>query len=371
MELALELARKCCGYTFPNPPVGCIIVEYDKIKKHHKIISFGQTQKTGRPHAEFNAISKASFKSKKEYFCYSSLEPCSHLGRSHSCVDEILKHPISEVFFSIIDPDKRVFGNGSILLKKNGVKVSHGILKNEALELYKGYFLNRILGRPKVTLKIASSLDGKIAGNKDKWITNETSRKFVHRLRFDNDAVLIGGNTAKTDDPRLNCRIKGLEKFSPIKIVVKKNFDLSKNLKIFSKSKKTKTIVFTTSIKKEEDFKVQNNIEIRKLKKKEFNFKTILRKLTEYGISNVLVEGGSKINSFLLQEDLVDDLIIFRSNFFIGENGQNTLSNLDSIFNPQKKKFILKQIDNFDNDVIEMYESQNLKNFLKKVRENY
>ena len=371
MELALELARKCYGYTFPNPPVGCIIVEYDKIKKHHKIISFGQTQKTGRPHAEFNAISKASFKSKKEYFCYSSLEPCSHLGRSHSCVNEILKHPISEVFFSIIDPDKRVFGSGSKLLKKNGVRVSHGILKNEALELYKGYFLNRILGRPKVTLKIASSLDGKIAGNKNKWITNEISRKFVHRLRFENDAVLIGGNTAKIDNPRLNCRIKGLEKFSPMKIIVKKKFNLSKNLKIFSKSNNTKTIVFTTCIEKERDFKDYDNIEIKKLKKKEFNFKTILRKLTEFGISNILVEGGSKINSFLLQENLVDDLIIIRSNFFIGENGQNTLSNLNSTFSPQNKKFILKQINNFDNDIIEMYENQNLKNFFKKVKEKF
>ena len=371
MELALDLARKCYGYTFPNPPVGCVIVEYDKIKKHHKIISFGQTQKSGRPHAEFNAIRKANFKPKKKYFCYSSLEPCCHIGRSHSCVNEILKHPISEVIFSIIDPDKRVFGSGSKLLKKNGVKVSNGILKNEALELYKGYFINRILGRPRVTLKIASSLDGKISGNKNKWITNGISRKFVHRLRFDNDAVLIGGNTAKIDNPRLNCRITGLEKFSPIKIIVKKNFDLSNNLKIFSKSNKTKTIIFTTSIKKEKDFKDNNNIEIKKLKEKEFNFKTILSRLTEFGISNVLVEGGSKINSFLLREDLVDDLIIFRSNFFIGENGQNVLSNLSSIFNPQRSKFILKQINNFDNDVVEMYENQNIKNFFEKVKANF
>lgn len=250
MEIALDLARKCSGFTFPNPPVGCVIVEYDKIKKDHKIVSYGQTQISGRPHAEFNAIKQTFFKTKKDYICYSSLEPCCHKGRSESCVSQILRTPIKKVVFSVIDPDKRVKGKGKEILKEYGISVSSGLLKKSAINLYSGYFLNRIFGRPKITLKIASSLDGKIYGNKSKWITNEITRSFVHSLRFENDAILIGGNTAKVDNPRLDCRLKGLEGFSPIKIVISKSFDLSKNLKIFSIKPKVKIIVFTTNLKK-------------------------------------------------------------------------------------------------------------------------
>ena len=151
---------------------------------------------------------------------------------------------------------------------------------------------------------------------KSKWITNEITRSFVHSLRFENDAILIGGNTAKVDNPRLDCRLKGLEGFSPIKIVISKSFDLSKNLKIFSINPKVKIIVFTTNLKKKKDFISKKNIEFHILDEKEFNIKNIIKKLTLYGISNVLVEGGAKINSFFLKENLVDDLIITRGNFF-------------------------------------------------------
>ena len=367
MEIALDLARKCSGFTFPNPPVGCVIVEYDKIKKDHKIVSYGQTQISGRPHAEFNAIKQTFFKTKKDYICYSSLEPCCHKGRSESCVSEILRTPIKKVVFSVIDPDKRVKGKGKEILKEYGITVSSGLLKKSAIDLYSGYFLNRIFGRPKITLKIASSLDGKIYGNKSKWITNEITRSFVHSLRFENDAILIGGNTAKVDNPRLDCRLKGLEGFSPIKIVISKSFDLSKNLKIFSINPKVKIIVFTTNLKKKKDFISKKNIEFHILDEKEFNIKNIIKKLTLYGISNVLVEGGAKINSFFLKENLVDDLIITRGNFFLGKDGLDTLVNISKKSNINKNNFILKKVWNFKNDVIEYYNNVKFEKLLKEI----
>ena len=367
MEIALDLARKCSGFTFPNPPVGCVIVEHDKIKKDHKIVSYGQTQISGRPHAEYNAIEQTVFKTKKDYTCYSSLEPCCHKGRSESCVSEILKTPIKNVVFSVVDPDKRVNGKGRKILKEFGISVSNGLLKKSAIDLYSGYFSNRIVGRPKITLKIATSIDGKIYGNKNKWITNEITRKFVHSLRFENDAILIGGNTAKVDNPRLDCRIKGLENFSPIKIVISKSFDLSKNLKIFSTNSKVKTIVFTTSLKKNKDFIGKKNIEFHVLGEKEFRIKNIIKKLTSFGISNVLVEGGAKINSFFLKENLVDDLIVTRGNFFLGNDGLDTLAEIGLNLNVSKNSFILKNMWNFKNDVIEFYRNIKYEKFLKKI----
>ena len=178
---------------------------------------------------------------------------------------------------------------------------------------------------------------------------------------------MIGGNTAKVDNPRLDCRLKGLEGFSPIKIIISKSFDLSKNLKIFSIKPKVKIIVFTTNLKKKKDFISKKNIEFHILDEKEFNIKNIIKKLTLYGISNVLVEGGAKINSFFLKENLVDDLIITRGNFFLGKDGLDTLVNISKKSNINKNNFILKKVWNFKNDVIEYYNNVKYEKLLKEI----
>lgn len=371
MRLAIDLAKKCSGFTFPNPPVGCVIVEVDKKKKLHKIISFGQTQKSGRPHAEYEAIKNSCFNPKKEYSCYISLEPCCHIGRQESCVSEILKTPIKNVIFSIKDPDKRVNGRGYELLKKFGISVKYGLLRDEAFKIYKGHFLNKVLQRPKVTLKIASSLDGKISGKGLKWITNKKSREFVHRMRFENDAILVGANTVRIDNPRLDCRIEGLKQFSPIKVVISKNVNSLKNSKIFSKYNRIKTyIISPDKTKKEKNFG-NSNVETIKIADEDFHFKAILKKLCELGISNILVEGGSRINSFFLDQKVVDEIVIMKSNFFIGNNGLNMFDN--SIFkkNISMNKFTLKNVFNFDNDVVEIYESKISQKLLDKKFRDY
>ncbi|MDC3091499.1 bifunctional diaminohydroxyphosphoribosylaminopyrimidine deaminase/5-amino-6-(5-phosphoribosylamino)uracil reductase RibD [Rickettsiales bacterium] len=295
MKIAIKLAEKGIANSFPNPSVGSVIVECDKkLYKNDKIVGFGYTEKGGRPHAEAIAIDRVKFNENKRYICFSSLEPCCHDGRDQSCVDKILKNPINEVVFALRDPDERVMGKGMKKLKKNGIKVRNGVLKNEALKLYKGYIMNKLNLRPFVTLKIATSLDGKIAypNNKIKWITNSTSRKLVHHLRSESDAVLIGGSTLKIDNPSLDCRIMGLEGTSPLRVIISRKLDFPKNLNIF-KSEKIKTIIFTTDDIKSNILKTKKKyISIFQIKFKEFKLKLILKKLAHMGVSNLLVEGG-------------------------------------------------------------------------------
>lgn len=370
MSIALDLAKKGIPFSTPNPSVGCVIVECDKFNKKDKIVGYGFTQKGGRPHAEAEAISKVSFKKNRKYICYSTLEPCCHIGRDESCATKILKTPISEVVFSLGDPDSRVRNNGLVAFEKKKIKVRQGILKREVIEIYKGYFLNRLKNRPFVTLKFASSMDGKIAylANMKRWISNSLSRKIVHHLRSKNDAILVGSKTVKTDDPDLTCRLKGLEKSSPIRIIINRNFDLSDNSKIFSPSN-VKTVIFSLENKKNIFFQPKgNNIEIIRLKSESFNLKYILKKISSIGVSNLIVEGGAITFGNFLQSKFVDKIMIFRSNFFIGDNG---LSAVKFSNNYKKDDFKLRDIQRLKDNILEIYESKKSSDFFTKQMDKY
>ena len=369
MNIAIKLAEKGVASSFPNPSVGCVIVECDKKSyKNDKIVGYGFTGKGGRPHAEAIAVNRVSFKKNKKYICFSSLEPCCHIGRDQSCVEKILKNPINEVVFAVKDPDKRVKGKGMKKLLKNGIIVRKGILKNEAIMLYKGYIMNKLKSRPYITLKIANSLDGKIAypGNKIKWITNSASRRLVHHIRSESDAILIGSNTLKVDNPLLDCRIKGLEGTSPIRIIISRKFDFPSNLNIF-KSKKIKTIIFTTEkINSTILHTKKNNVSIFQIKLDDFKLKFILKKIASIGVSNLLVEGGALIFGLFLKEGLVDKLVIFRSNFFIGSDGRDSIHEKnDSLIN-NGNFFKLLDLFSLKDNHIEIYENKVTDNFFKK-----
>ena len=370
MKIALDLAKKGIPLSSPNPAVGCVIVECDKFNKKDQIVGYGFTQKGGRPHAESEAINRVSFKKNKKYICYSTLEPCSHVGRDESCATKISKTPISEVVFSLGDPDLRMKDNGMKKFVENKIKVRKGMLKKEVLEIYKGYFLNRLKNRPYVTLKFASSIDGKITYSNDlnKWISNSLSRKIVHYLRSRNDGILVGSRTAKIDNPDLTCRLEGLEKTSPTRVIINRNFDLSKNTKIFSPSK-VKTIIFSLENKKNKSLvQKENHVEVIYLKLKNFNLKNILKRLSSFGISNLLVEGGAQTFGFFLQSKFVDKIMIFRSNFFIGDNG---LSAVKFSKNYKKDEFSLKDVQRFRDNALEIYESKKTLDFFTKQMDIY
>ncbi len=370
MQIAIDLARKYSNISFPNPPVACLIVEYTGNYKNDVIVGFGYTSEGGRPHAENKAISNVEFNKKKKYICYSTLEPCCHFGRSESCVSVIINTPINEVVFSLTDPDKRVNGNGMKALIQAGKKIRFGVLKEKAIKLYEGYFLNRIKKRPKVTLKIATSLDGNISFNSlNKPITNDLSRKYVQNLRSENDAILIGGNTLRQDDSKLNCRIQGLKKYSPMRFILSDRLDFNKRFKVF-KIKESKTIIFKKSFEKKKTEQKFNNVFVEYLTKKNCNLNYIIKKIATFGVSNLIVEGGAQIFGNFLKYGFCDELLIFRSNFFIGQKGLNAIRAEENFFS-DKNKFILQELKYFNDDHLEIFNSNNHIKFINSVLKKY
>lgn len=330
INLALNLSLKNIGATSENPCVGCVIVK-DSI-----ILATGITSISGRPHAEINAINKIPDKNiLKNCTLYVTLEPCSHFGKTSPCVDEIIKYQFKRVVISSIDPDSRVNGNGIKKLQEAGIEVVVGVCQEKMQEINRGFFWAKKFGLPFVTMKIASSFDGKIATktNESKWITCQKSREFAHNLRSKNQAILIGGNSIKQDNPLLTTRLEGLENLSPIPIIISKNINFSFNEKIFTENKSPQKIIITT----QNNFNKNQNLQkwlkqnsghqaiyIEDLSDKNHNFinlKLALQELVKLNINSVLVEGGGQIFSNFLRQNLVDELIWIKSPIIIGNDG--------------------------------------------------
>ena len=310
MRLALNLARARLGLTGNNPSVGCVIV------KNNKIISIGQTGFNGRPHAEYNAI-KNSFENLQGSKMYVTLEPCNHYGKTPPCTKKIISSGINEVFYSINDVDKKVKGKSFKILKKKNINVKTGLLKIEAMKLYESYFTNRVSKLPFVTGKIAISKNNLIYSEKQKRITDKISDKLTHFLRFKNDAILISSKTLNIDNPKLSCRLKGYENFSPIRIILDKNLDIKFNSYIFKSANKANTIIFHNSFDK---FKIKNLerkginlIRSRLNRQNHFDLKKILKRLYHLEVRNLLVEGGDKITKNFLLNRLFNRFYVFES----------------------------------------------------------
>ena len=310
MKLAFDLASVRKGLTGENPSVGCVIVKNDKI------ISIGQTGFNGRPHAETNAINN-SFQSLIGSKIYITLEPCNHYGKTAPCTKSIIKSGIKEVFYSIDDIDKKVKGKSFKILSKKNIKVKKGLLKDVAKDFYEPYIINRKLKIPFVTAKIAVSKNNLIFSEKRKRITSQVSDKLSHYLRFKNDGLMISSNTLNIDNPKLNCRLIGYEKFSPKRIILDKNLDININTYIFKSAKKNNTIIFHCSLNHSK-IKIlkKKGIILIKLKlnnKKKFDLKIILKKLFYLGIKNLLVEGGEKITKEMIKKRLINQFYLFKS----------------------------------------------------------
>ena len=310
MELALDLARSREGLTGPNPSVGCVIVKNDKL------ISIGQTSFNGRPHAELNAI-KNSVTNLKNSTMYVTLEPCSHHGVTPPCTSAIIKSEISEVIYSVIDVDKRVKGKTFNILKSKKIKVRKGLLKAEINQFYVPYFYNRKKKLPYVTGKIAISKNNLIYSKNKRKITNSLSGKFTHLLRYKNDSILISYKTLNKDNPKLNCRLKGLSKFSPKRIVLDNYLKTKTTSYVFKTANKNNTIIFyknasklKISIFKKKGIKlIKSNL----IKSEYFDFKLILKKLYNLGCRNLLVEGGNDLTKNILKNKLFNQFYIFKS----------------------------------------------------------
>ncbi len=286
----------------------------------------------GENHAEVNAINSALANkiSLKGASLYVNLEPCTHYGKTPPCVDKIIEHKIKEVVIGTKDPNPLVAGKGIAKLRKNKIKVTVGVLEENCCELNKFYFKYIKTGLPYITLKAAQTIDGKIAdanGN-SKWISLLESRKLVHILRSEYDAVLVGKNTVEIDNPSLTVRhIKGR---NPYRIVIDKDLILNLNSNLFSDKFSDKTIIisgkkpdkFLTGILEQREIKVVQ----AKVKNYRIDIKDAMKKLAKIGIASVLVEGGAFTFTEFIDNKLVDEIYLFTAPKIMG-SGISTFKN--------------------------------------------
>ena len=324
MGLALNLASERYGLTGPNPSVGCVIV------KNEQIISVGQTGLNGRPHAEFNAIKNCKKKLEGSTI-YVSLEPCSHSGKTPPCTNLIIKNKIKKVFFAINDKDKRSFNKAKKILNSKKISVKRFLLKNEAKNFYKSYFFSMTKNRPYVTGKIAKSKDDYIF-SRNRKITNNYSLNTSHLLRYTNQGILISANTLNSDNPKLTCRIKGLENFSPKIFILDKNLICKNNLHIIETAKKIKTYIFYNK-KDKKKIKLLKKagiflIHLGLNKNNHFDLSTVLKKINTVGIKHLLVEGGKKLTMNFLESNFFNQFYLFKSNKRLGIRGKLKITNI-------------------------------------------
>ena len=313
MRSAINLAKEGMGKTSPNPLVGAVVVKNDQI------IGKGYHKRFGEPHAETNALTACKDKAENATL-YVNLEPCCHYGKTPPCTDMIIKTGIRKVVCATLDPNPQVNGKGIRILKRAGVEVDLGILEEEAKKLNEIYLKFITTGLPFVILKIAQTLDGKIATKTgdSKWITQDDSRRFVHSLRSWVDAVLVGANTVRKDDPELT--IHDARGENPIRVILDSSWKISNHSKVIKENRNGKTIVATTNEKIREKFKGKAEIwSIKKSKDGKTDLVQLLRKAGENQISSLLVEGGSQIFTSFLKEKLVDKIYYFLSPKILGK----------------------------------------------------
>ncbi len=322
INLAHDIAKKEFGKTFPNPSVGCII------SKNSKIISQAVTSKSGRPHAEEIALSKAGPKAKGATM-YVTLEPCFHSSKNGSCADQILRSGIKEIFISVPDPDIRTNKKSINKLKKNNVKVNLGLEKNKTYSLNNFFFKSLKKKQPFTKVKLAISKDEKIAWSdyKSKWISNKYSREYGHKLRSTSQAILTTSKTVIKDNPNLTIRLKKNEIHIPI-IIIDKDLKIPLNSKILKHISKKRIIIFTS--KKNKKFAELTHLGCEMIfckinKYKKLNLKNIFKKIYSLKISDILVEAGGIFFTDLLKNKLVDEIHLFKSKIIIGQKGKPAL----------------------------------------------
>jgi len=289
---------------------------------------------------------------------YVTLEPCNHYGKTPPCTKSIIKSGIKEVIYSVNDIDKKVKGKSFMILKRNNIKVKKGILKKEARDLYDSYIINRKYKLPFVTAKIAISKNKLIYSEGIKRITNQNSDKISHYLRFKNDAIMISCKTLNTDNPRLNCRLKGLESFSPKRIILDRDLDINLNSNVCKSIKKGNTIIFHNSSKNSKiQFLKKKGVILIKSKlnlKKRFDLRIIKKKIFSLGVRNLLVEGGDKLTKDMLYNRLVDQFYLFKSPKNLSKNKEYVFFTSNNIL---KNKYNIKSkmISNLAKDSITIY----------------
>ncbi|AZV80487.1 bifunctional diaminohydroxyphosphoribosylaminopyrimidine deaminase/5-amino-6-(5-phosphoribosylamino)uracil reductase RibD [Parasedimentitalea marina] len=319
MALALSLGRRGMGLCWPNPAVGCVVVQGGRI------VGRGWTQPGGRPHAETVALAQAGAQAKGAT-AYVTLEPCSHQGKTPPCAQALIEAGISRVVAAIEDSDPRVSGQGFEQLRRSGIDVRTGVMAEQAARDHAGFFLRTEQGRPLVTLKLASSFDGRIATSTghSQWITGPEARRSVHAMRARHDAVMVGAGTARADDPSLTVRDLGVAQ-QPVRVVISRHLDLPLLSQLARTAKDVPLWLCHGPGADIERLKAWEGLGAKLLpcavRGTQVDAADILQQLGSAGLTRVFCEGGGALAASLLAADLVDELIGFTAGLGIGADG--------------------------------------------------
>lgn len=319
MRHALALATRGLGRTWPNPAVGCVIVKADRI------IGRGWTQDGGRPHAETMALAQAG-DAAKGAVAYVTLEPCAHTGKTPPCAQALISAGVARVVVALGDPDARVNGRGFDMLRSAGIEVTTGLCEAEATSAQIGFLTRVTVGRPMVTLKLATSWDGRIATatGESQWITGPQARRRVHAMRVQHDAVMVGGGTARADDPSLTVRDLGIDR-QPVRVVLSRGLDVpltgvlartAKDIPVWlvhgpSADNYLRQAWTGLGAKLIEAPVVAGKLDAR----------GVLEHLGDQGLTRVFCEGGGALAASLLRANLADKVAVFSAGLGIGSDG--------------------------------------------------
>lgn len=350
-RLAVELAAKGRGRVSPNPLVGSVIV------KNGNIIGAGFHEIYGGPHAEINAFNQAK-EPVEGATLYVNLEPCSHHGKTPPCVDAIIEKKIAKVVIGTLDNNPLVSGAGVKKLVQSGIDVKVGVLEKECMELNRFFFKYIQKKMPYVTLKLAQTLDGKIADKKNysQWISSASSRTEVHRMRAEYDAVLVGINTVLVDNPQLT--VRHTEGRNPYRIVLDSHLRIPMKCKLITENDDKKLFVVTSSESKNKTKKVEQLekagvelIFVPHNSSGKFTLKTAFKYIAKRGIMSVMVEGGSAIFSACIKEKLADEIRLFISPTIIGD-GLPGFYNTGSGSLKNAERWTVRKVEQYTDDVM-------------------
>jgi diaminohydroxyphosphoribosylaminopyrimidine deaminase/5-amino-6-(5-phosphoribosylamino)uracil reductase len=311
MREALDLARPRLGLTTPNPAVGCVIV------RNNKVVGQGATGSGGRPHGETVALAAAGARARGAT-AYVSLEPCAHTGQTPPCARALVEAGVARIVVGCGDPFPQVDGRGIAILRAAGIQVTEGVLEDECRRLNEGFFMRVTRGRPFVTLKLAATLDGRIAaaGGDSRWISSPESRELVHRWRRECDAVMVGAATVIADNPRLTCRIAGGR--DPVRVIIDGRLRSPADAKVFRQRSPAPAMLITTLANRARAERLYTNrrgaaVEVigAKADGGKIDLAALMQEFGRRGWSKILLEGGANLAGAALAAAIVDRVAFF------------------------------------------------------------
>ena len=353
MALALSLGRRGQGSVWPNPAVGCVIVN------NNRVVGRGWTQPGGRPHAETHALSQAGAAAYGAV-AYVTLEPCAHTGKTPPCAQALINAGVARVVIACTDSDPRVSGRGVEMLKAAGICVETGLLEAEARADHAGFFLRINDGRPMLSLKLATSVDGRIAtaSGESQWITGATARRMVHGLRSRHDAVMVGGGTVRQDDPSLTVRDLGIDR-QPTRIVISNGLDIPLDSRLAQTAADIPLILCHGPEARKNHIRDWQDRGATLLscdaRQGYVDPVDMMQKLGACGLTRIFCEGGGQIAASLLKFDLVDRLIGFTAGVTIGADGLPGIAPLHLNRLSNAPRFTLDSIAQTGSDTVQIW----------------